>query len=169
MHTQLRMQKTIHMLLSEGHNVPHSRGYEYRKSDQHRMSLWLADKASGRPPTQTPHINLKRNRFLLESRVGRETAPHLASRQLKNLLKARIEFDEHHVCRREQWSSMCLPAGAADQLLGARPFRIEPVGASKYSACHDGLVVDGMSDSRSPMASGVMVRFVVRLTKRSVR
>ena len=46
------------------------------------VSLWLADKASGRPPTQAPHIELDSNLFLLESRVSHETAPHLAMRLL---------------------------------------------------------------------------------------
>lgn len=49
------------------------------------MSLWLADKASGRPLTQTSYTELDSNLFLLESRVGHETAPHLAGSQLMDL------------------------------------------------------------------------------------
>jgi hypothetical protein len=47
------------------------------------------------------------------------------------------------MCRRERWSSMRLPAGAADQLLGARFLRIEPVGSCQCSEGHNRLVLQG--------------------------
>lgn len=77
------------------------------------MSLWLADKASGRPHTQAPHIELDSNLFLLESRVSHGTAPHLAMRllvdfssrprlTLMNIMSAEENHSLACICPREQ-------------------------------------------------------------------
>lgn len=88
------------------------------------MSLWLADKASGRPPTQTPQIEVDSNLFLLESRVDHETAPHLAGCRLTDIstppVLSLMKFEENHslacVCPRKQHTtSSALEFFASDQ------------------------------------------------------
>ena len=77
------------------------------------MSLWLADKASGSPPTQTPYIDVDDNLFLLESRMGHATAPHLAGCQLMGLSTRTGLTLMNIMSAEENQSSMRLSAGAS--------------------------------------------------------
>lgn len=113
-----------------------SRGCGCRKSDHHQHVTVACRQSFRDPLTQTPYINLDSNLFLLDPRVGHETAPHLAggTPAYGFLLKVKIGFDEHNVCRREPQSSICPPAGAATDLLGARFFRVGLVGETVFGA-----------------------------------